>query len=110
MSKPYSFVYHFSGTATSAGTMICVCCNKEINSFEHDWLEYKKDTKGDWGYRTKHRSCTENQRGWEDLERKSENFERDVEDAMKVLNKFKDKGGEYSNVLYEALNRLNLDN
>lgn len=85
MGKPYSHCYHFAGSGSSAGAMICAHCHQPIFNHAHDWLSYKKDTGGDWGYVTFHRKCREDQSGWTKIEaaQKAEKDKR--ESVMKAI-------------------------
>ena len=68
MGKPYNHNYHFAGGGCSAGRMICSTCNEPVFNHAHDWVAYRQDRNGDWGYVTHHRKCYADQSGWEKIE------------------------------------------
>jgi len=78
MGKPYDHEYYFAGQGCSCGTMVCGSCHQQIFNHAHDWLAYKKDKNGDWGFVCHHRKCWPDQSGWEDAERSQMKYAEQV--------------------------------
>lgn len=95
MSKSYDHVYHFKGSGTECGTMVCCVCHKPVISETQDWKEAKKDKNGDWGYICHHRECYSNQDGWvnseKEMARKKAQFEKAKIAVLKCIDEI---GGE----------------
>ena len=74
MGKAYGHQYFFAGQGGTCGTMICATCNQPVFEHAHDWLAYKKDKDGDWGFVCQHRKCWPDQSGWEKAEALQEKY------------------------------------
>lgn len=87
-SKPYEHIFHFAGSSSRAGRMICECCKSPVVPQTQDWLAAKKSYKGDWGYVSWHRSCWNGHDGWQTL------IDKDIDEATNL------------NAAFDQLNRL----
>lgn len=81
MGKSYAHQYFFAGQGCTCGTMVCATCGQPIFNHTHDWLAYRKDRGGDWGFICHHRKCWSDQSGWE----KAEALQAKHADKMKRL-------------------------
>ena len=86
--KAYDHIFHFAGSSSRAGRMICECCHTPIVPQKQDWVAAKKSYKWDWGYISWHRSCWNGQDGWQRL------IVKDIVEATNL------------NAAFDQLNRL----
>ena len=108
MSKPFGNQYHFSGDGTTCGTMECTVCRKKIHSSSDVFMSYNKMVGGDLEYRTRHRKCTDSQKGWEIIEQEKEKFYVEVQKLSEILLQYKDNNG-FNSILYSALESIGFD-
>jgi hypothetical protein len=106
--KGYCFNFHFSGSHSSSGNMMCEKCNQKVTPMAQDWVSYTLPIKDDWKYATQHRDCTDDQTGWVKIEQDQLKFDNDVKKAIEVINAFKNNDGEYTDAFLVALDKLGL--
>lgn len=90
-SKAHDHTFHFAGSRSRAGRMICECCHTPIVPQKQDWLAAKKSDKWDWRYVTWHRSCWNGHDGWQKL------IDKDIDEATNL------------NAAFDELNKLRGD-
>lgn len=98
MAKEHSHHYYFAGSGCKNGTMICSHCQKPVDTMKHDWVSSVKPLPhDDWGYRSRHRWCVENQDGWVKIETAKADFKAKVDEVISLLK------GYDENVIYAAM-------
>ena len=93
MGKPYGHNYFFAGSGSSCGTMQCASCNKPIDNKTSDWMAYRRDKKGDWGFVCFHRNCRADQSSWEKIEKARADAENRHVRLLSEMRKYAEKNG-----------------
>lgn len=108
MAKEHSLVFLFAGGLCIAGTMVCCACHKPIDAATQDWrLGTKTMPDFDWEYRCRHRSCVEDQSGWEKIVAKEKKRNDSVSELTKRFKKLIDVHGE--DAFRAAINNLGIE-
>lgn len=108
--KEYDHEYNFAGSYSSCGQMLCAVCVERVDSLTQDWVATKRSLPGfDWEYLTRHRDCTEDQSGWELIDKQKADREAKIIEYTRWFELQMDDEGELPDELFEAMGRLGLE-